>query len=72
MFMPANFKVKDDGQVALIQDALKIYSVCKHVVIVSQYEGDVYFGSLEKVPEALQLKPYSALRLDNATLYIQL
>jgi hypothetical protein len=56
----------------IIRDVVKIYSVCKYVVVFSRYEGDVYFGSLEQMPEALLDKTFSAVRMDQTTLYIQL
>lgn len=72
MYMPAQIKTDDFGGSVTIGDLLKIYGVCKHIVIVSQYEGDVYFGKLDNVPEALLSKPYSGLRIDGVTIYVQL
>ena len=72
MFLGSIYREVPETQNGTIGDAAKIYSVCKYVVIFSKYEGDVYFGPLEKIPEALLLKNFSGLRMEQKTLYIQL
>ncbi len=72
MFLGSVYREVPETQNGTIGDAIKIYSVCKYAVIFSKYEGDVYFGPLEKIPDALLLKNFSGLRMEQKTLYIQL
>jgi hypothetical protein len=72
MFLGSAYRDVPETQNGTISDAIKIYSVCKYVVIFSKYEGDVYFGPLDEIPEALLSKNFSCIRMDQQTLYIQL
>ena len=72
MFLGSVYREVPETQNGTIGDAIKIYSVCKYAVIFSKYEGDVYFGPLEKIPDALLLKNFSGFRMEQKTLYIQL
>ena len=72
MFLSSAYREDVSTSNCTIRDALKIYGICKYAVVFSKYEGDVYFGPLDQMPEALLSKGFSGIRLEQNTLYIQL